>query len=53
MPKRYTIEDVRKIFKDEGCELLEETYVNSKTKMRYRCNCGILPGRYGEIPVQS
>jgi len=27
-------------FKDRGCELLEDAYINAQTKMRYRCSCG-------------
>lgn len=40
MSRRYTIEEVEKIFKDNGCELLETEYINSKTPIEYRCNCG-------------
>jgi hypothetical protein len=40
MNKKYTIEKARKIFKEEGCELLEEDYKNCMTKMEYKCNCG-------------
>ena len=39
MSKKYTIEEARKIFEDGGCKLLEEVYINSKTKMRYICSC--------------
>lgn len=35
-----TFEEVYKSFKEEGCELLETEYINSATKMRYRCECG-------------
>ena len=38
--KNYTTEYAKQFFEDNGCELLEKKYVNSKTKMRYRCNCG-------------
>lgn len=37
MVKKLTIEDARKMFADAGYELLEDTYVNYMTKMRYRC----------------
>lgn len=35
-----TLEYVYNCFKEEGCELLEEEYINNKTKMKYRCICG-------------
>ena len=38
--EKLTFEYVKQCFKDEGCELLEDEYINSKTKMRYTCNCG-------------
>ncbi len=31
---------VQKFFKDNNCELLEETYKNNRTPLRYRCECG-------------
>lgn len=37
MANRLTYEFVKEQFEKEGYELLEETYINSKTKMRYRC----------------
>ncbi len=40
MNKKYTIKEVGKIFKDNGCELLEKEYKNNSKKMKYRCNCG-------------
>ncbi len=40
MGKKFTFEYVYKYFKEQGCELLEEEYINSGTKMKYRCNCG-------------
>ncbi len=40
MSKKYTIEEIRKFFKDKGCELLEKEYKNNRVKMRYKCNCG-------------
>ena len=40
--KKLTYEYVQKKFEESGLELLEETYVNSQTKMRYRCKiCGL------------
>ena len=35
----YTQEQVEQFFKDEGCELLD-TYINSHTRIKYRCSCG-------------
>jgi hypothetical protein len=37
---RFTLEEVKKIFTKEGCELLSTEYKNQKTKLRYKCNCG-------------
>lgn len=33
-------EFVKEYFKSQGCELLEDAYVNARTKMRYYCSCG-------------
>jgi hypothetical protein len=38
--EKLTYETVYKIFKNEGCELLETKYINNHTKMKYRCECG-------------
>lgn len=38
--KRYTIDDVKEIFKDEGYILLENEYSDSKTLMKFICNHG-------------
>ena len=35
----HTFKYVKQYFKDNGCELLETEYINSQTKMRYRCSC--------------
>jgi len=40
MNKKLTIEYVRSEFEKEGCTLLSEEYVNSKTKLNYRCSKG-------------
>lgn len=37
---RHKIEDVKKLFTDNGCTLLETEYHNNDTNMRYICNCG-------------
>ena len=39
MPKKYTLEYVKLIFKEEGCKLLEKEYINCNTPMNYICNC--------------
>lgn len=39
MGKKIDKEFVKQYFFDNGCELLDE-YINSKTKMKYICNCG-------------
>ena len=38
--RSHTFEYVYNYFKEQGCELLEKEYINSRTKMRYRCSCG-------------
>ena len=40
MGTKHTLEYVRQCFAERGCELLEDHYINSHTKMRYRCHCG-------------
>ncbi len=40
MSKKHTIEYISRYFKEQGCELLEKEYKNTRTKMRYKCNCG-------------
>jgi hypothetical protein len=35
-----TYDFVQKYFKNQQCELLENKYVNNKTKMKYKCVCG-------------
>ena len=37
--EKFTFEFVYKYFKEQYCELLEYTYINANTKMRYRCQC--------------
>jgi ferritin len=37
MPKKLTFEFVQKYFKEQGCKLLETKYINSNTKMNYKC----------------
>lgn len=38
--KRFTLKEVKKYFKDNYCELLENEYKNANTKMKYKCICG-------------
>jgi len=40
MGKKLTYEYVKQYFKDNNCELLEDEYINSRTKMKYKCSCG-------------
>jgi len=37
--KFLTYEYVYNYFKEQGCELLEKEYINSQTRMNYKCNC--------------
>lgn len=38
--KKYTIEEVRQIFSKNGCKLLDDTYADSATPVKYQCSCG-------------
>ena len=40
MGKKLTLEYVKGFFEEQGCELLDEEYINSRAKMRYKCSCG-------------
>ncbi len=37
--KRYTLEEVKRYFKEHGCELLAKEYKNCNTLMPYICGC--------------
>jgi len=37
---RLNIDYVKGVFEDNNCKLLEKIYINSKTKMKYICQCG-------------
>jgi hypothetical protein len=37
---KYTYEEVKSYFEEQGCELLSDTYIGSTTKLKYRCICG-------------
>ena len=38
--KKHTLEELKEIYKSEGCELLETEYKDIKTLMRFLCVCG-------------
>lgn len=38
--RKYTIEEVRKLFAEQGKQLLAESFTNSLTPMPYICKCG-------------
>lgn len=38
--RSWTYEEVKQLFKDNGCELLENEYKNANTPMNYKCSCG-------------
>lgn len=40
MTRKLTFEFVQKYFKEQDCELLSKEYINSRTKLKYKCNCG-------------
>lgn len=37
---KFTYEEVKQYFEEQGCELLEETYEASVLPLNYRCSCG-------------
>lgn len=37
---KYNIDIIRELFKNEKCKLLEKSYHNSTTPMKYICTCG-------------
>ena len=38
--EKHTLEYVQNCFLEKDCKLLTNEYVNGKTRMEYRCNCG-------------
>lgn len=36
----FTYQEVRAYFREHGCELMSDTYVNSGTPLEFRCTCG-------------
>jgi hypothetical protein len=40
VPTRYTLDQVKNTFEQNGCVLLDETYVNQLEKLKYIASCG-------------
>jgi len=40
MNRKWTIETVKRLFLERGCDLLEKEYFNPKISMSYKCKCG-------------
>jgi len=40
MPKKLKYNDVKEYFEEQGCFLLEDSYINAHYKMKYKCICG-------------
>jgi|GEM_PF-3397249 len=38
--KKYSLDEVKEIFADNGCKLLSTTYINNITPVEYKCSCG-------------
>lgn len=38
--EKLSYEYVKQYFIDHGCKLLEDSYINNHTKMKYECSCG-------------
>ena len=47
--KKLTLEEVKQLFLDSGCEFLDDEYVNNKHPHNYKCECG----RTSKISVAS
>lgn len=39
-PTKFIFNDVKSIFENAGCKLLENNYKSAKTKLKYKCRCG-------------
>jgi hypothetical protein len=37
---QLTLQQVKEYFIEHGCQLLEDEYINARTKMKYICSCG-------------
>lgn len=47
---KHSIEHVKLVFEAEGCELLEQEYINKHTPMQYKCSCGLVSKiSYGDL----
>jgi hypothetical protein len=42
MSKKLSLEYVQKIFSDKDCELLSTMYINTGSKLSFKCKCGRL-----------
>ena len=40
MPRKYKINDIKKITKDLGCELIDNEYLGNAYKLQFKCKCG-------------
>lgn len=38
--KKYTFDEVKRLFSEKGCTLLEDYYTNNKQPLKYICICG-------------
>ena len=38
--RRFTYDEVKKYFEDNGCVLISNEYINNRTKLDYICECG-------------
>ncbi len=39
--KRHSYEFVKSFYEIQGCKLLENKYINARTKMKFVCSCGL------------
>jgi hypothetical protein len=49
MSRKFTLQEVIQVFAAQGCEFLDDFYINSRTPHSYKCNCG----RVAKIRVRS
>jgi hypothetical protein len=40
--RKFTYEEVKQYFEDQGCELLDSEYPNNGVLLNYRCSCGLV-----------
>ncbi len=40
MTQKFTYDYVKDLFEKQNCELLSKEYLNSSTKLKYKCSCG-------------